>query len=272
MSTLAAQLALAGIESRPRRFSLASHPNLLRLISVGGFVLLWEYFGRDMNPMFMSYPTKIAAAFVTLVQSGELQTQLLISLQTFAYGFAASVLVGILLGLVMGRYRTVALILSPFMNALYSTPRVAFIPLIILWFGLGIQAKTLIVFLSAVFPVVMNTHDGVRNLSGSLVEVAKAYNANERQIVTKVVLPWCVPFIAAGVRIAVGRSVVGMVTAEMFTAVTGMGYMLVVYANTFATDKLFVPTLVLCVMGIVLNEGAMHLERMLARWKETERA
>ena len=141
-----------------------------------------------------------------------------------------------------------------------------------LWFGLGFTVKVSMVFIFAFFPILINTASGVKNVSGSMVEVGRAYMASERQILMKVVLPAALPFIMAGLRIAVGRAVVGMIVAELFTAITGLGAMLTLYGNLFETAKMFVVILVLALLGVTLIQGAQALERKMARWKETERA
>ena len=162
--------------------------------------------------------------------------------------------------------------MDPHINALYSTPQVALTPLLMLWFGLGFTVKVSMVFIFAFFPILINTASGVKNVSGSMVEVGRAYMASERQILMKVVLPAALPFIMAGLRIAVGRAVVGMIVAELFTAITGLGAMLTLYGNLFETAKMFVVILVLALLGVTLIQAAQALERKLARWKETERA
>jgi ABC-type nitrate/sulfonate/bicarbonate transport system permease component len=141
-----------------------------------------------------------------------------------------------------------------------------------LWVGLGVTAKIVVVFLLAVFPILINTYIGVRNVSRDLVELGEAFCANERQIFTKIVIPDTVPFIMAGLRLAVGRALIGMVVAEFFTTLSGLGSLIVTSANFFRTDKLFVPILVLAVLGIGLTELVGWLERKVAPWKESQRA
>jgi NitT/TauT family transport system permease protein len=157
-------------------------------------------------------------------------------------------------------------------SALYSTPNVALIPLLILWFGLGMLSKIVIVFLAAFFPIIVNTYGGVRNVSRGLVEIAQAEGASEAQIFSKIIVPASLPFIMTGIRLAVGRAVVGMVVAEMFTAMSGLGGAIVYYGSAFATDKLFVVIILLALLGVSLTEAVKWLEVRLAPWKETERA
>jgi len=267
------QEALTALDlSRPRPLRLTDHLGLLRASSVVLFLILWEVFGRRVNPLFLSYPTAIANACAQLLASGEFQRQALGSLQVYAVGLGAALVLGIFLGLLMGRYRLAEYLLDPYVYALDATPRVALIPLLLLWFGLGAQAKIAVVFLSGIFPVLMNTFSGVRTVSSGLVDIGKAYGAGERQVFTKIILPAALPFIMAGVRLAVGRALIGIITAEMFTAVTGMGALLIRYSSAFATDKFFVPVIFLALLGVLLSVAVEALQKRLAPWKETERA
>lgn len=258
--------------SQAKPFRLTDYLGLLRVSSVVVFLIVWEIFGRDVNPLFLSYPTAIASACVQLLISGEFQRQALGSLEVYAVGLTVALVLGIFLGLLMGRYRLVEYLLDPFVYALDATPRVALIPLLLLWFGLGAPAKIAVVFLSGIFPVLMNTFSGVRSVSSSLVDVGRAYGAGEGKVFTKIIMPAALPFIMAGVRLAVGRALIGIITAEMFTAVTGLGALLIRYSSAFATDKFFVPVIFLALLGVILSAAVEALQKRLAPWKETERA
>jgi NitT/TauT family transport system ATP-binding protein len=257
---------------RERKFRLTDHPNAVRLASLGLTLGAWEWYGRGVDPIFFSYPTAVAAAVPAMIASGQLQSALLPTLQGLSAGFGLAIMFGILVGLLMGRYRLLDYLLDVQISALYSTPNVALIPLLILWFGLGMQSKIVIVFLAAFFPIIVNTYGGVRNVSRGLVEIAQAEGASEAQIFGKIILPASLPFIMTGIRLAVGRAVVGMVVAEMFTAMTGLGGAIVYFSNAFATDKLFVVIILLALLGVALTEAVKFLEVRLAPWKETERA
>jgi len=257
---------------RERRWSLYDHPNMIRAGSILVFLAVWEFYGRRTDPLLFTYPTAVARAFANLLMSGELMRQLLVSLSALAAGFALSLLLGVSLGLAMGRSRLAEAFFEPHINALYATPQVALTPLLMMWLGLGFSVKVAVVFLFAFFPVLINTASGAKNVSASMVEVGRAYLASRRQILFKVVLPAALPFIMSGVRIAVGRAVVGMIIAELFTAITGLGAMLSLYGNIFETAKMFVVIIVLAVLGVSLIHSAQMLERKMARWKETERA
>jgi ABC-type nitrate/sulfonate/bicarbonate transport system permease component len=257
---------------RHHRWSLYDHPNLIRLISVATFLIVWEIYGRRIDPILFTYPTAVAEAFWQLLASGELLRQLLVSLGALAAGFGLSLLLGIVLGLVIGRSRLAEAIFEPHINALYATPQVALTPLLMMWLGLGFGVKVAVVFLFAFFPILINTASGAKNVSASMVEVGRAYQASRRQIMFKIIVPTALPFIMAGVRIAVGRGLVGMIVAELFTAITGLGAMLTLYGNIFETAKMFVVIIVLAALGIGLIHATQMLERKMARWKESERA
>ncbi len=252
----------------PRRLS----PNLVRGVSVLVALVGWEIFGRQVNPLFMSYPSAILAAAVSVGSNGELEAAFVESAKALVLGFGLAAVFGVGLGLAMGRYRVVEYALDPYVNALYATPLVAIIPLVILWFGLGFNAKLFIVFIMTLFPILINTAAGVSNVSQSLVDVALAFAASERQVFTKIILPAALPYIMTGLRLGIGRAIIGMVVAEFFTAITGLGAMIVKYGNFFKTDVMLVPVLILMVLGVVLTELLKRAESAIAPWKETERA
>ncbi|HVO94696.1 MAG TPA: ABC transporter permease subunit, partial [Terriglobales bacterium] len=163
MQTFLEERALAELQlDQQRQFRIADHPRWARAGSTAAILILWEIFGRQVNPLFLSAPSAIASAAWRLLQTGEIQRQALGSLQVFGLGLSAALVLGILLGLLMGRYRLAEYLLDPYVYALDATPRVALIPLLLLWFGLGNSAKIAIVFLSGLFPVLMNTFSGVR--------------------------------------------------------------------------------------------------------------
>jgi ABC-type nitrate/sulfonate/bicarbonate transport system permease component len=251
--------------------ALLLSPNAIRTASVAVFFVIWEYYGRRMDPIFMAPPSAIFGAAVTLIQSGALEKAMVQTLWPFAVGMALTVIVGILLGIVMAQWRTLEYVLDPFINALYAIPRIALVPLIILWAGLEFAGKVTILVSVAIFPITVNTYAGIRDVRGSMLEIGRAYGATEWQIFWKIVLPAAVPFIMAGVRLAVGLAIIGIIVAEFFTAISGLGGMIVEYANVFATAKLFVPIIVIALIGVILTELVMWLERRMSRWRTLER-
>jgi ABC-type nitrate/sulfonate/bicarbonate transport system permease component len=246
-------------------------PNAIRMASVAVFFVIWEYYGRRMDPIFMAPPSAILEAAVQLIQSGALKKALVQTLWPFSVGMALTVVVGIALGIVMAQWRTLEYVLDPFINALYAIPRIALIPLIILWAGLEFVGKVSILVSVAIFPITVNTYSGIRDVRGAMLEIGRAYGATEWQIFWKIVLPAAIPFIMAGIRLAVGLAIIGIIVAEFFTAISGLGGMIVEYANVFATAKLFVPIIVIALVGVVLTEFVMWLERRMSRWRQLER-
>ncbi|MBI1997242.1 MAG: ABC transporter permease [Deltaproteobacteria bacterium] len=242
----------------------------IRLVSLAVVLVVWEVYGRSVNPILFTYPTAVARAFVELVSKGELQRYLLQSIEVFLYGLGLAVVVGIPLGIFLARYATFSLAVEPYLYAIYSTPMVAFIPLIVLWFGFRVPAKVVIVFLFMVFPILLNTQQGVKNLSQDLLEVARSFCSSERRLWLDLIIPSSLPFILAGVNLAIGRGLVGMVVAEFFTSVAGLGYMIVQYANSFETAKLFVPIVVLMALGVTLIGLIKVIERKVTPWQNRE--
>ena len=248
-----------------------SSPNAIRTAAVAVFFVVWEYYGRRMDPIFMAPPSAIFEAALQLIQSGALNKVLIQTLWPFSVGMALTVAIGIALGIVMAQWRTLEYVLDPFINALYAIPRIALIPLIILWAGLEFVGKVTILVSVAVFPITVNTYSGIRDVRGAMLEIGRAYGATEWQIFWKIVLPAAIPFIMAGIRLAVGLAIIGIIVAEFFTAISGLGGMIVEYANVFATAKLFVPIIVIALVGVVLTEFVMWLERRMSRWRQLER-
>jgi ABC-type nitrate/sulfonate/bicarbonate transport system permease component len=242
---------------------------VIRLISVIGVLLGWEVFGRQIEPLFMSYPTAIAVSATEMIRSGELIAALLDSLGTLLLGFLVASVIGIAIGLLIGRYRTVEAATDWLVNALYATPLVAIIPLVVLWFGLGFSAKLFIVVILAIFPILINTAAGVRNVPQPLLDVGFAFDATERQLFTKFILPASLPYMMTGLRLGVGRSIIGMVVAEFFTAITGLGALIVKYGNQYDTASMFVPILTLMLLGVTLTALMRRIESWIAPWKET---
>lgn len=247
------------------------HPNIVRMASVAVFLAAWEYFGLTVDPLFLAAPSKIVEAAIELIRSGELLHAFLATFYPFAIGMAITIIGGVVIGVAMAQWPLVEYMLDPFINALYAIPRIALVPLIMLWAGLGVGGKVVILVSIAIFPVIINTFSGIRDVRGSMLEVGRAYGATKSQIFFKIVLPATIPFVMTGIRLAVGMGIIGIIVGEFFTAQTGLGGMIVTYANVFATAKLFVPIIVIGIMGVLLTELVQSLERRLSRWRELER-
>jgi ABC-type nitrate/sulfonate/bicarbonate transport system permease component len=260
----------AAVEELPPPPSAQSKLWTVRIISIVCVLIAWEIVGRRINPLFMSYPTAIARASVEMIADGELLKALLTSLRTLLVGFLTASVIGITMGLLIGRYRIVDAATDWLVTALYATPLIAVIPLVILWFGLGDKAKFFIVTILAVFPVLINTAAGVRNVPSQLIDVGAAFAANERQVFLKIILPAVLPYIMTGLRLGVGRAIIAMVAAEFFTAITGLGALIVKYGNQYDTASMFVPILVLMFLGVTLSVVLRRVEEMFAPWRSLD--
>lgn len=240
---------------------------LLRLAAIIVVLGGWEVIGRQVNPLFMSYPSAIARAAVRLVFTGELFVALESSLEVLLLGFLIAAVIGVALGLLIGRYRYVEATTDWLVNALYATPLVAIVPLVTLWFGLGVAAKLFIITVLAVFPILINTAAGVRDVPSSLIDVGSAFAAKEHEIFAKIIFPSALPFMMTGLRLGVGRAIIGMVVAEFFTAITGLGALIVKYGNQYDTASMFVPIFMLMLLGVLLTYLLRWAERAVAPWR-----
>ena len=212
--------------SRLYKFYLNQEKRILGTSAIALFLITWELVGgvfQWINPMFMSAPSLIFNAAVQLFASGEIWNDLKVSGLEFFWGYALSVIVGVPFGIAIGWYKKVAYVFDPFVNALYSTPRVALLPLIIIWLGIGILSKVGIIFLGAVFPIMINARDGVKTTPYNLLTAARSFGASEWQIFKSVVLPSTVPFIISGLRLGVGRALIGVMVGELYAATAGIG-------------------------------------------------
>jgi NitT/TauT family transport system permease protein len=245
---------------------------IIRLVSLALVLGAWQVVGGQVNPIFLSTPSRVVLALAAMFGNGQMLEALKISVLGIALGFGAAIVVGIPLGILMGRSRYVEAAFDPYVNALYVTPRVALIPLLLIWFGIGFEAQVLVIFLSSIFPLIVSSHAGVRDISTNLVDTARAFCASERQLFAEVILPASVPFIMTGLRLGIGQAVIGMIVGQMFLALTGLGKLLVDYGNFYKTDYVFGVIIVVGVLGIVVTEAVRALERRFAHWKETERA
>lgn len=235
--------------------------------AVVGVLVLWQLFGRGINPMFGSYPSAIAAAGLDMARSGKLGAALGESIQPFLLGYLLAIVIGVPLGLVLGRFRIMEAALGIFVTGGYAMPLVALVPLLILWLGLGFAVKVAIIFLMSVFPIAINTWLGVKVVPKTLIEVGRAFVASDLVILRRIVLPATLPYIMAGLRLAVGRAVVGMVIAEFFTAISGLGGIIINAANNFDTAAMFVPIIIVMVLATGLNALVGAIERWVAPWQ-----
>lgn len=242
----------------------------VRLASLSVVLVAWQIVGSMLNPIFLSTPVKIVAALVQLFANGELLPALWLSLAGVAIGFAGGALVGVTLGLIMGRWRRAEWALDPYVNALFVTPSVALIPILLIWFGIGFQAQLVIIFIGAVIPITINTFAGVRNINREWIDAARSFCANDRQIFLDVIIPGAVPHIMTGLRLGIGHAVISMVVAQMFLALSGLGQLLVVYGDFFKTAYVFAVVIVIGSIGVILTECVKAADRHFAHWSRSD--
>ncbi len=220
-----------------------------------------------ISPLFFTGPSAIARRFYDDLLHGRLLSDIAYSGRNFVLGFILALAAGVVLGVLVGWYRRLEMLLNPFLNSLYATPRIAMIPLIIIWFGIGMWSKVFIVFLSAFFPILVNTIGGIKATDADLLRAARAFCASDWQIFTTLAIPGAVPFILTGVRQGVALGLIGVVVGEMFGGSEGIGFMVAYGGQTFATDTLFVGVVIIAFAGILLTSLAERMERHFSRWR-----
>jgi ABC-type nitrate/sulfonate/bicarbonate transport system permease component len=252
------------------KFYLNQEKKILGSLSVGIFLIIWELTGNVfqwINPMFMSSPSLIFKAAVEMFRSGEIYHDLYVSGIEFLGGYFLAAAVAIPFGIMVGWYKRMSYVFDPFINAMNATPRVALLPLVIIWLGIGILSKVGIIFLGAVFSILINTRDGVKTTPLNLLNAARSFGASEWMVFKAVVFPSTIPFILTGLRLAVGRALVGVLVGELYAATAGIGFMITVAGATFQTDKVFVGVGIFALSGMIGMELLTKIERRFDRWR-----
>ncbi|MDH7794275.1 MULTISPECIES: ABC transporter permease [unclassified Beijerinckia] len=256
--------------NRPTRFRWKVKPALWRgVLSLISAAIIWELTATYLikNRLFFAPLSAVAVRLVEMYQEGILQTDILASMQTFVVGFVLGSTVAILLGVLMALSDWARDFLDPWISAMYATPYIALAPLFVLWLGIGLASHAAVVFLGVFFPVLINTYSGLATTDRILLEVARSYNANERQLFTKVRFPAALPYIITGLRLGVARGLVGVVVAEIFGARAGLGYRLLISGNSFDTAGLFAGIFLFAFAGVISVEILKIVERRLAPWR-----
>jgi NitT/TauT family transport system permease protein len=267
-----ARRGLADDQARAERVAIARrrraawHDFAIRMVSLAIFLSLWQVAAMNVDPVLFTSPLKVAIAAAGMIANGELWSALWPSLLVLVMGLTLAIIFGTLLGLALARFRVLDVGLTVYITFLYSIPSVALVPLIVLWAGYETTAKVIILFLFAFFPMVINTYQGVKSVDPKLLEVGRAFRCSERQLWTNIVLPGALPFIVTGIRLAVGRGMIGMVLADLYTAISGIGYLIVRTASTFQVDKMFVPIVTLGLLGVTLTALLRVVEKRVAPW------
>ncbi len=257
-------------DTAPRPSFSARYRNvLLGGLSVVLFVAAWQamFLVVPFDPLFISKPSLIANGLVDLVTSGDLFHDLAVSAVPFLYGFSAAVIIGVPLGVVMGWRVRVGYALDPLMTVFYASPLVALAPLVVIFFGVGVGGKALIIFFLSVFPFVFNACAGVRAVDHLLINVVRSLGGSERDLYFKVIFPSVLPYIVAGARIAVGRALIGVLVGEFFAASEGIGYAISRFGDIFALDRMFGCIITIMVIAVALTEGIRWTERTAFPWR-----
>jgi len=272
--------------ARPLAWYLEHERTILGVSAVVLFFVFWEGLTRGwwadllapligasaerwrVKPIFVSSPTVIAASFYRVFfVTGEIWNDLRVSGLEYVLGFLLAIAVGIPLGLAAGWYRRFACAVEPFLSALNATPQVAFLPLIIVWVGIGLWSKIVVIFLLTVLPVAINALASVKTVDARLLRVAKSFGAPEWQVFKNIILPSSVPFLLTGLRLGVGRAMIGIVVGELYAATAGVGFMIHVAGSSFQTDKVFVGVLIIALTGLGLIEVIRRVERRVEVWR-----
>jgi len=233
-------------------------------------VAVWEIIARLAGENFVPTPLQTLAAAVAVFSDGSVPRAALSTIYVFLVGYLLSIVIAVPLGLLMGGVKVVGAALEPYMDALGAMPRVSFIPLIIIFLGLGYEAKICVVFLGAIIPILINTYVGVLHSDADLIEMARSAGATDLQIFRKIMLPGAMPYILAGMRIGAALALINTVVAELYTAVGGLGGLLAIYGNTFRMAPYFVVVFLLGVVGLVTMQSIKFIERRVTRGRSVE--
>jgi ABC-type nitrate/sulfonate/bicarbonate transport system permease component len=242
-----------------------------RIIIFAALIAIWQVAALSLGSLFLPQPLAVVYATITLFGNGTMELALKQSMTVYAIAFGISLAIGIPLGLVMGGIKAVGDAVDSFINLFNSMPRIALIPLMVAWFGLGVTAKIAIVILLAFFPIVINTYNGVLNTDKDLLEAATSFGATRGELFTQVMLRSALSSIITGVRLGASVGILGVVVAELFTAISGLGGLIVNYGNLFELNYYFVPVLVLSAIGVAISEGLKFVEKRLTPWKQFQR-
>lgn len=239
-------------------------------VRIGTAILIfgsWQLYANHMSRALNAPPSEIAvAAYHQVVTNGSIWTPLQSSMTALGLGYVLALAIGLPLGIAMGRWRPFENVLDPYVSFLYALPHVAFVPLMIIWFGFELKFRLAYVIFSAVFPVMVNTMTGVKNVPLDLLEVGKSFCANEKQILRRIVLPAAAPYMVAGARQSFSSAWVGVIVAEVLSTQTGLGGLIEHYGNFFQMADMFVPILFIMLIAVLIMVITDFLQDRLTPW------
>jgi ABC-type nitrate/sulfonate/bicarbonate transport system permease component len=247
-------------------------PTILGFGSLVVLLLVWEFLPRlitmqEGTKLFFTVPSDIGGTLWQMFATGAIWGPLGVSASAFAIGLSIAIAVGLPVGVLLGRSAALNAMFDPFITAFNATPRLVFLPLFLLWFGLGMWSKVMIVFIGALFPILINTYEGVRNADRVLINVVRSFGATEWGIARLVVVPNALPYIVVGLRLAIGRAALGVVVAEFFGSEAGLGVVMVRAASRFQVDVVFAGLIVFAVLSLLMTGLVKLLEDRLSRWR-----
>lgn len=264
-SSILAQYKQIGFFSQPLRKDI-----LRGCISIFAGLLIWEILARLLleNELLIPPPSSVLRSFWHLAVSGQLNKHFVATLLEFTYGFVTATIVGIVVGYLMGMHRWFDEVMDPWIATLYSIPIITVVPLIIIWFGIGMVSKVIVVFKITAVAIILNTAAGIKNLDPIWLELAKSLRLSRWETTYKIRFPGALPYIITGMRLGVGRALLGVIVAELMAANAGLGYLLRDASETWDSPKLFVTVTLLAVIGLVSFNLIKRLEQKIAPWRQ----
>lgn len=240
-----------------------------RLLVIIAFITAWEMCAgsKMIDPFYTSHPSRIYSDFKDFYKSGALVKHTSITLQESLCGIAFGSILGIGVGFLFGQIELLGRVFEPFITALYGIPKLALAPIFVLWFGLGMQSKIILSSILVFYLVFFSTYGGIKSVDPNLLASVRLMGANRRQIILKVILPSCIPWILAGVRGGLGASLIGAIVGEYMGASAGLGWMIAYSASFFQVERVMACIFVLLMIGITFNLLLRTAETWLLRWR-----
>ena len=246
--------------------ALAARSATLPILSVVVFLTIWQIVGAGINPILLATPLAVAGAFGDITRDGTLVPAFLRAMEVLGVGFGLSAVVGIAVGVLMGRSETANRVLTPYVSFFQATPLIGLVPLVVIWFGIGFQSEVAVTFLLAVWSIIINTSEGVKNTPETLLDMARVYHASERSVIRDIAMPHAVPFIFAGLRIALAKALIGVIIAEMDVSLKGLGGLIQNFGDAFQTASLMAAIITSSLVGVVGTVVLELLRRRIAPW------
>jgi ABC-type nitrate/sulfonate/bicarbonate transport system permease component len=267
-----AQIATDGADksSRARWHAALRRVNrnkvVLPVLSVIVFLGLWQVFGSNINPILLATPSAVADAFAGMIRDGTLAPAFLRAMEVLGVGFGLAAVVGIGLGILMGRSATAQRVLNPYVSFFQATPLIALTPLVVIWFGIGFQSEVAITFLLAVWSIIINTQEGVSNTPETLLDMARIYQASGSSVIRNIAVPYAIPYIFAGLRIGLAKGLIGVIIGEMDISLLGLGGLIQNYGDAFLTAQLLAAIISSSLVGVIGTTILEVMRRRIAPW------